>query len=127
MKALTIKQPFATLIAKGDKHYEFRSWKTNYRGEILIHAGKSVEEKYIKKYSCLGYDFPTSRIVAKAKLVDCIALVGNKNKEIIDEDPFIYGNEPDRVGYAWVLSDIEEIHSDKEIKGKLSIWDIDKY
>ena len=45
MKALTIKQPFATLIAKGDKHYEFRSWKTNYRGEILIHAGKSVEEK----------------------------------------------------------------------------------
>ena len=40
MKAITIKQPFASLIAAGLKEYEFRTWKTKYRGEILIHAGK---------------------------------------------------------------------------------------
>lgn len=40
MKVLTIKQPFATLIAEELKEYEFRTWKTKYRGEILIHAGK---------------------------------------------------------------------------------------
>lgn len=40
MKVLTIKQPFATLIAEKLKEYEFRTWKTKYRGEILIHAGK---------------------------------------------------------------------------------------
>lgn len=39
MKAITIKQPWATLIAKGYKEYEFRTWKTKYRGDILIHAG----------------------------------------------------------------------------------------
>ena len=41
MKALTIKEPWATLIIDGYKKYEFRSWKTNYRGKLLIHAGMS--------------------------------------------------------------------------------------
>lgn len=43
MKALTIQQPWAHLIATGDKLYETRSWKTNYRGPIAIHAGKQVD------------------------------------------------------------------------------------
>ena len=42
MKVITIKQPWATLIAEGIKKYEFRSWKTNYRGEIYIHASLSL-------------------------------------------------------------------------------------
>lgn len=43
MKVLTIKEPWATLIIDGYKMYEFRSWKTNYRGKILIHSGLSIE------------------------------------------------------------------------------------
>ena len=38
MKALTIKQPWASLIAHGVKDIENRTWKTKYRGKILIHA-----------------------------------------------------------------------------------------
>ena len=45
MKALTIKEPWATLIIEGYKEYEFRSWKTNYRGKVLIHGGKSIDKK----------------------------------------------------------------------------------
>lgn len=44
MKTLTLKQPWASLIANGYKKYEFRTWKTNYRGPILIHAGKGIEK-----------------------------------------------------------------------------------
>ena len=40
MKALTIKEPWATLIIEGYKEYEFRSWQTKYRGKIYIHATK---------------------------------------------------------------------------------------
>ncbi len=40
MKALTIWQPWASLIACGEKEFETRSWRTNYRGEIAIHAAK---------------------------------------------------------------------------------------
>lgn len=36
MKVLTIKEPWASLIINGYKMYEFRSWKTKYRGKILI-------------------------------------------------------------------------------------------
>ncbi|KXG09931.1 hypothetical protein AT864_01491 [Anoxybacillus sp. P3H1B] len=43
MKAITIKQPWATLIALGEKKFETRSWKTNYRGKIAIHAGKTID------------------------------------------------------------------------------------
>ena len=47
MKAITILQPFATLIASGEKHFETRSWKTDYRGPLLIHAGKGTQYMYL--------------------------------------------------------------------------------
>lgn len=42
MKALTITQPWASLIAIGAKRFETRSWSTNYRGPIAIHAAKGL-------------------------------------------------------------------------------------
>lgn len=43
MKALTLHQPWATLVAEGSKTIETRSWSTKYRGPLAIHAGKSTE------------------------------------------------------------------------------------
>lgn len=43
MKALSILQPFASLIALGLKDIENRSWPTSYRGDFLIHAGKGFD------------------------------------------------------------------------------------
>lgn len=40
MKAVTLTQPWATLVAIGAKQIETRSWPTNYRGPLAIHAGK---------------------------------------------------------------------------------------
>ena len=40
MKAITLWQPWASLIACGAKKYETRSWATRYRGPIAIHAAK---------------------------------------------------------------------------------------
>ena len=41
MKVITILQPYATLIALGEKHIETRGWKADFLGPLLIHAGKS--------------------------------------------------------------------------------------
>jgi hypothetical protein len=41
MRAICIRQPWAHFIVKGFKDIENRSWKTNYRGPILIHAGET--------------------------------------------------------------------------------------
>lgn len=40
MKALSLTQPWATLVALGEKRIETRSWPTKYRGPIAIHAAK---------------------------------------------------------------------------------------
>lgn len=42
MKALTICEPWATLIADGHKRVENRTWRTTHRGPLAIHAGKSL-------------------------------------------------------------------------------------
>lgn len=125
MKVITLKQPWATLVAEGLKKYEFRSWKYNYRGEILIHAGKGIDETTMSKFKDLNLEFPTSRIVAKVNIVDCIELNQEVNKKIILENQLVYGNKIDRTGYAWVLNNVKKINSDKVVSGKQGIWNID--
>lgn len=82
MKVITIKQPFASLIAEGYKEYEFRTWKTKYRGAILIHAGKGVDKEAMKRFSYLNLDYPSGCIIAKAKITDCVN-VDDKLKDIL--------------------------------------------
>ena len=43
MKALSIRQPWAELIVAGLKDIENRTWRTDYRGPVLIHAGMKIE------------------------------------------------------------------------------------
>ncbi len=43
LKALTIRQPWAELILRERKPYELRSWKTNYRGPLVIHAAAKID------------------------------------------------------------------------------------
>ena len=123
MKVLTLKQPWATLISEGLKEYEFRSWNTNYRGKLLIHAGVSIDKEEIKKYN---YDYPKSRIVALVELIDCIKIDDKFNKMIKDKNSIVYGSK-EREGYAWKLRLIKKIDDNKEIKGKLGLWNIEDY
>lgn len=46
IKALSLKQPFAWLIANGHLLVDDRSWGTQYRGPVLIHASKGLYEEY---------------------------------------------------------------------------------
>lgn len=50
MKALSVWQPHAILLATGARIIETRSWPTNYRGEIMIHAAKKMDED--RAYEC---------------------------------------------------------------------------
>lgn len=123
MKVLTLKQPWATLVAEGIKKYEFRSWKTKYRGKILIHAGSGIDKKELDKYKNLGYEFPKSKIIASVDLVDCLELDENLNKQIIAENNIAYGNKV-RTGYAWKLENVKKIKLIYDVKGQLGLWNI---
>lgn len=139
MKAITVWQPWATLLATGQKHNETRSWRTNYRGEILIHAAKKpytqiepmippFERMLIRKVLKLGHidwrnRVPTGCIIGKATLVDCVEIDENYIKLLINtsETELHYGDYT--LGrYAWVMEN--PVLFDKPIpaKGKQGLW-----
>ena len=124
MKVLSIKEPFATLIKDGVKIYETRSWKTNYRGEIYIHASLSLSKservesanKYLKSEIKPGF------ILCKCELVDWIPMTDEFikyiNKETSEYDYGLYSEGR----YAWKLKVLEVLDEPIPAKGKLGIW-----
>lgn len=76
MKAISIWQPWATLIAIGAKRMETRSWSTTYRGPLAIHASKKWTPELARlatehpfRQHLIGHDLPRGAIVAVAELV----------------------------------------------------------
>lgn len=124
MKVITIRQPWATLIVKGYKEYEFRTWKTKYRGDILIHAGTGIDKKAIERFKDYNLEYPTGKIIAKATLTDCVSVDDDFRKEVIPKNPLVYRGITDTSweGFGFKLEKVEEIDP-IEAKGKLSLWD----
>ena len=124
MKVLTIKQPWATLIMQGDKRFEFRSWKTNYRGELLIHAGKGIDKEAMKRLSkYIPEDLPSEKILGKVKLVDCIEMSTEFKEILLKENKDIYTDSSFKENYGWKLEDVEVFDKPIETKGKLGLWE----
>ncbi len=83
MKAITIWQPWASLLVCGAKQYETRSWATTYRGPIAIHAAKKdvfdalatipvpVALEMKKLIGAEWKDLPTGAVIATANLIGC--------------------------------------------------------
>ena len=127
MKVITIKQPFATLIVEGIKEYEFRTWRTKYRGDILIHAGKGIDKIAMKKYEYLNLKYPIGCIIAKATITDCLKIDNNARTMLKEKNPIVYSNVINQLsweGYGFKLENIEKI-TPIPAKGKLSLWDYD--
>lgn len=121
MKVITIKQPFASLITYGYKRYEFRSWKTKYRGKIYIHAGMGVDKKRMNMVEGYNLNYPNGCIIATANLVDCILVDEKFNEQLKKENDNVYTTN--HTGYyAWVLEDITPLEKTIKAKGQLSIW-----
>ena len=127
MKVITVKQPYASLIAIGYKEYEFRTWKTKYRGDILIHAGKGVDKRAMEKFESFNLEYPLGCIIAKAKVTDCIYVDDEFRDFLFKKDSLIYSGvsrDSNWNGYGFKLDDIEMVDP-IYVNGKLSLWDYD--
>ncbi len=127
MKVISIKEPYATLIKENIKNIETRSWKTNYRGEIYIHASKTSSKITDKKLLELIKNLKPSNgnIIAKATLVDCKYMDQEFINEIKQNKTEYLCGEYKEGRYAWILKDIKKINPIKA-KGKLNIWNYEK-
>ena len=122
MKALTIREPWASLIINGYKKYEFRGWKTNYRGKILIHAGLNIEKDMLNRFKDYNLDCVKGAIIGEANLVDCILVNKEFNEELMEIDPVVYGRSNHAENYAWKLENIIKYDSPIYCKGQLGLW-----
>lgn len=137
MKVITLIQPWGTLIAIGEKKIETRNWKTDYRGPLLIHAGKKVNicsskgvfKKVLEQQGYTKETLPTGLIIAKCNLVDCVKIVqagviygSLSNGMEVSGNEYQFGDY--QVGrYAWLLENIEPIIPPIPAKGKQRLWD----
>ena len=127
MKVLTIKQPYASLIAYGIKKYEFRTWKTKYRGDVLIHAGKNVDKNATIEFKCYGVKCPIGCVIARAKITDCIKVDDDFREVLKKENSLVYNhiiNDKNYSGYAFKMENVELIDP-IYINGKLGLWNYD--
>lgn len=131
MKALTIQQPWAWAVANGIKLIENRNWKTNYRGPLLIHAGKSRSR--IVWHSPSDYpDLPGvpeslwshpsgahhyGSIVGVCELIDCVD-VNDIDWEGDDQAKFAEGP------WCWEVANCRPFTAPIPYTGRLGLWEM---
>lgn len=145
MKALSLWQPWASLMAYGLKEYETRGWGTDYRGPLAIHAAKHVsrrmEEEVLDQvfqahvedqgdptrfvvFGAPVWDvakLPRGMIVATADLVDVIPTF--KAADQISWAEYHCGNcGPDR--FAWKLENVRRLDAPIPSRGMQGVFDV---
>lgn len=141
MIAITLTQPWATLMAIGAKRIETRSWRVWRRGLLAIHAAKGWtqddrdllgESPFSDVIDAAGLSFAEidgarGHVLAVVRLVDCIPI-----RELGKLPPEVLGapHEVDFGAYApgrwaWVTADLLRLETPIRATGKQGIWEID--
>lgn len=153
MKALTLTQPWATLVAIGAKRIETRSWSTSYRGPLAIHAAAGLgpvggktgllglcrSEPFRSALLAAGIlgtpALPLGAIVAVAELVDCLPTRGQRLEtgggpkyadwvhDLSSTERAFGDYTPGR--YGWTLANIRALETPIPARGALSLWQPD--
>lgn len=133
MKALSLTQPWASLVAIGEKKIETRSWSSSYRGPLAIHAAKSfpihakelilmdIFRDPLRKAGIMDIsDLPLGCVIATCTLMDIVQVQNEEMKPPIPE--WCYGDFS--IGrYMWYLDNISILPKPIPAKGALSLWD----
>lgn len=127
MKTLTICQPYAELIARGEKRVENREWPTRYRGPLLIHAGKSrswldgeTDDELAEEF---GRPIEFGAIVARSRLIACLHIDPIKRGDYDKQYPWLKDHPHTNGTWCWVLEDVERLAQAIPWKGAQGLWD----
>ena len=132
MKAISLLQPWASLVVAGHKRIETRGWNTAYRGRLLIHASKGKAgallaaappfTQYIPDFDAL----PFGAIIGQVTLVDAVRIRAEDwldaalEKVTLEERAFGDYREG---RWAWMLEDAVAFEAPVEMRGSLGLWE----
>jgi hypothetical protein len=111
VRALSVRQPWAELIALGIKTIEVRCWSTKYRGSLLICSGGAWYTKGVKLHGKLGI---RGACVCVVDLIDCRPL----RRSDSEAAQFNVEKEP---GFAWILERPRRVNP-TPMKGRLMLF-----
>lgn len=131
LRAISLTQPWATLVAIGAKRIETRSWRTPYRGQLAIHAAKTFptdarsrchQEPIKATLMASGIeslaDLPLGAVVAVGHLVDCVP---TESLTSISRVERAFGDyTPGRFG--WLFEGVEPLPEPIPARGALGLW-----
>lgn len=145
MKALTLTQPWASLVALNEKGMETRSWGTKYRGPLAIHSAKRYPTE-ARRLAC-GYPFmellashdrnpdalPRGVVLATCQLINCIRIPKLGAPGEVEQFVRGFGGYPFEASlgdysagrWAWILADIRPLAELVPAKGALGLWEWD--
>ncbi len=119
-KALSVRQPWASLIVCGLKTIEVRTWSTSYRGPLYIHAAKSLDEMAMNRFQLESP--PTGALLGTVKLVKVepftVDLWERLADKHLDNGSFIPGL------YAWYLEDAQPLPEPIAYRGDRNLFPI---
>lgn len=116
LRALSIRPPWAWAIVYAGKRIENRSWSTNYRGPLLIHASSSLSHSDVRSLErILGRRvdpglFIKGAIVATGVLADIVPVQKTKSRWAVGP-------------LCWVLRDVQPLAEPIPVSGALQLWD----
>lgn len=78
VRALSIRQPWAELILRGEKNLEYRSRRMKEMGPLLLHASRTLDEENIAQHGFKPEDLPFGALVGIVDVVGCIEVEGEE-------------------------------------------------
>lgn len=121
MRAVTICQPYASLIATGQKRVENRSWPVKFRGGIAIHAGRS--RQWLHSWDGLIPDpLPFGAVIARANLVACLPIDEIRRGLHDRQFPWLREHEHTEGPWCWVLDGVRAFPEPIPASGAQGIW-----
>jgi hypothetical protein len=132
LKCISLYQPWAQLVVMGKKKFETRSWKTQHRGPLLIHAGlntlwikEMLNNEQFKKHIHKTPVLDTGKILGMVHLVDVFPAhdVLKQLGEANDREEIAFGNY-ERGRYAWQLKDAVIFDKPLPFRGYQSLFDV---
>jgi activating signal cointegrator 1 len=119
-KALSVRQPWASLIVCGLKTVEIRTWQTTHRGPLYIHASKSLDEMAMNRFQLDGP--PTGALLGTVELVKVEPFTPAMWDELadkhLDNGAFMPGL------YAWHLVDARPLSEPIAYRGDRNLFPV---
>jgi hypothetical protein len=127
MKCLSLKQPYADLLAFGEKTIELRKWNTRFRGEFLIHASKNIDIQACERLDIDIDKLTIGAIIGSAFLYD---FKEYSNQEEFNEDKqkhfSIVTTYFDGYKYGFLIRNARLFKKSIPYRGKLRFFEVNK-